>query len=465
MEWLYIIIGVALGIVLGYLFAKSKWNNLSARADIAEKERERLQQLLQKMQHDLDFQKEHEHCELQKQQNHLQAEHLQRLDLQREELKRDYAQQLAQWREQQGQQMKQQLEMLSQHLENISQQALRKRSEQLSETNKEQLGAILEPLQENIRQMRQAVEKSDREHTTSMERLDEAIRTTLQSTKDIGERADRLAHALTGESKTQGNFGELRLKQLLEQMGFEEGLQYEEQVTLRDEHGNALHDTELGHRLQPDIILHFPDERDVIIDSKLSFTAFIDYQNATDEATRNEALRRHITSMRSHVAELARKDYSHYLREKGHALDFVIMYVFQESALQLALCNDTTLWREAYDRHVLICGSQNLYALLRVLEHTWKQMRQAENQQEIMRCANEIINRTQLFYERFLHAEEQLERTRQAFKDVKTSTAPSGVSIITAANNLLRYGATENPKRKQRLPKQNQEDTDEKLLS
>ena len=465
MELLYIIIGVAIGIAFGYVFAKSKWSKVAARAEILEQERATMQHVLQQAQHDLDFQKEAAHAEQERLREQLQAEHLQHLNREREEMKRDHAQQIEQWRKQQEEQTKQQMLMLSQHLENISRQALDKRSEQLDAANKEQLGAILQPLQENIRQMRTAVEKSDREHTTSMERLDAAIRSTLQTTKDIGERADKLAQALTGENKTQGNFGELRLKQLLERMGFEEGLQYEEQVTLRDERGKTLHDEESGNRLQPDIILHFPDERDVIIDSKMSFTAFIDYQNATSDDERNDALRRHLNSMRSHVNELARKDYSHHLCSKGHALDFVIMYVFQESALQLALCNDTTLWRDAYDRHVLICGSQNLYALLRVLEHTWKQMRQAENQQEIMRCANDIINRTQLFYERFLQVEEQLERTRQAFKDVKTSTAPNGASIITAANNLLKYGATENPKRKQRLPKPKQEDDETKLLS
>ena len=124
------------------------------------------------------------------------------------------------------------------------------------------------------------------------------------------------------------------------------------------------------------------------------------------------------------------------------------MYVYSESALQLALANDVTLWKEAYDQGVVISGSQNLYMILRVLEMTWRQVRQAENQEEIMKVADEVVNRVQMFYERFLDVEDQLEKTRKAFDSLKTNTSPSGKSIITAASKLLDYGARENPKRK-----------------
>ena len=130
-----------------------------------------------------------------------------------------------------------------------------------------------------------------------------------------------------------------------------------------------------------------------------------------------------------------------------------MMYVFSESALQLALSREPSLWREAYDQGVIIAGSQTLFVMLRVLEMTWKQVRQVENQQEIMKTANVIIERVQLFYERFLRVDDQLHRTQDAFDELKRSTASSGLSITTAATKLLKYGAQENPKRKQRLPK------------
>lgn len=358
-----------------------------------------------------------------------------------------------QMRQQLTQQMSQQMQTVKAEMNAASERILGERAQQLSTVNKEQLDAILNPLRENIRQMRDAVERSDRAQTVSMERLDAAIKENLRRAQEVGDRADKLAQALTSENKSQGNFGELRLKQLLEKMGFEEGLQFEEQVTLRDVNGRAVCDDVDGHRMIPDVVLHFPDHRDVIIDSKMSLTAFQDYYNAQNDAERHSALRRHLTSVRQHVNELSKKNYSRYTREGCQRLDFVMMYVFSESALQLALSNDPALWKDAYDRGVIIAGSQNLYMMLRVLEMTWRQVRQVENQEEIMKTANQLVERVQVFYERFLRVDEQLHKTQEAFDDLKRSTSAQGLSITTAAAKLLRYGAQENPKRRQRIPK------------
>lgn len=363
-----------------------------------------------------------------------------------------HEQQMQQLQQQGREQLEQQMTLIREQMNSASEKILRERQQQLSDTNEQQLSAILNPLRENLRQMREAVEKSDREQSTVMERLDASIKENLRQAQQVGERADMLAHALTSENKTQGNFGELRLRQLLEQMGLERGLQYEEQATLRDNDGRAVTDGE-GHRLIPDVILHFPDERDVVIDSKVSLTAFEDYFAAKTDLERDQALRRHILSMRGHVHELSRKNYSQYIREGRQRLDFVLMYVFSESALQLALGADPKLWREAYDQGVIIAGSQSLFIMLRVLEMSWKQMRQVENQHDIMCQANLVIDRVQQFYERFLKADEQLHRTQDAFDDLKRSTAPGGQSITTAAAKLIKFGAQENPKRRQRLPK------------
>lgn len=358
-----------------------------------------------------------------------------------------------QMRQQMNQQMTLQMQTVKAELSAASERILGERAQQLSAVNKEQLDAILNPLRENIRQMRDAVERSDRAQTVSMERLDAAIKENLRRAQEVGDRADKLAQALTSENKSQGNFGELRLKQLLEEMGLEEGLQFEEQVTLRDANGRAVYDDVDGHRMIPDVVLHFPDRRDVIIDSKMSFTAFQDYYNAKSDADRQSALRRHLASVRQHVSELSKKNYSRYVREDRQRLDFVMMYVFSESALQLALSNDPTLWKEAYDRGVIIAGSQSLYMMLRVLEMTWRQVRQVENQEEIMKTANLLVERVQVFYERFLRVDEQLHKTQEAFDDLKRSTSAQGLSITTAAAKLLRFGAQENPKRRQRIPK------------
>lgn len=413
MELLYLFIGLILGGLAVWMVMRSKMGAVQQLLDVTKQQQEE-----QKQQHEA----------LQEEQKKARQEE----------------------RQQQEEQMRQQLALIREQMNSASEKILKERAEQLSAVNKEQLSGILTPLQTHIQQMREAVERSDREHNSTMQRLDATIKTSIEQSRQVGERADKLAQALTGENKTQGNFGELRLKQLLEGMGLQEGEQFTLQETIRDKDGYVVYEEE-GHRLIPDAILHFPDKRDVIIDSKMSFTAFEDYHNAETEAQRQDALKRHLTSMRNHVNELSRKNYSKYIAE-GHAkLDFVLMYVFSESALQLALSNDATLWKDAYDRGVIITGSQNLYTMLRVLEMTWKQVRQVENQQKIMECANMIVDRVQLFAERFESVKQQLQKTQDSFDKLESITADSGQSILTPASRLLKMGASQNPKRKKQL--------------
>lgn len=357
------------------------------------------------------------------------------------------AQQMRTQQEAQHRQMEQQMALLREQMSTTSERVLKERAAELSIVNSEQLSKILSPLQQNLQQMRTQTEKMQKDHDDSLRELKAAIQVNIERERAMGEQTERLAQALTGKNKLQGNFGELKLSQILEQMELERGLQYDTQETMRDELGRSILGDD-GHRMVPDAVLHFPDGRDVIIDSKMSFTAFVDYQNARDDAERDSALRRHLGSMRQHVRELAQKQYFRYAKSDKGRLDFVLMYVFQESALQLALQGDPTLWKEAYDQGVVISGSQSLYMTLRVLELTWKQTRQVENQEKIMQCANLLVERVQLFVERFAKVDEMLAKTRKAFDDVNTVTAASGPSITTAARQLLKYGAQENKKKK-----------------
>ena len=455
MEIVYIIIGLFVGSIIGYLIAKNKSNEILASRDVEKAKAEGLMLQLEevKRQHTAQI------SELKSQYDRQIAGIMDQNAFQVNELKEQHSMQIEQLKQQHKILQDQQMALLKEQINTTSEKILKERSEQLSAQNKEQLSAILNPLKEGISQMKEAVEKSDREHTQTMVRLDATIKTSIQQSKEAGERADKLAQALTGENKTQGNFGELRLKQLLEDMGLEEGLQFEEQTTMKDSSGRTIYDEEEGKRMIPDVILHFPDERDVIIDSKMSFKAFEDYHNAETDEQRQEALTRHIASVRQHITELSRKNYSAYIKEGRGKLDFVLMYVFSESALQLALSNAPTLWKEAYDKGVIITGSQNLYTMLRVLEMTWKQVRQIENQEEMMKTANMIVDRVQSFYERFLDVEKQLNKTQDAFTELKNISSPSGKSIEVAATKLLKFGAQENPKRKYKLKK-----TDEDLL-
>ena len=355
--------------------------------------------------------------------------------------------------EQQQALFQQQLATVRNELTGQTERLLRERSQQLTEENKSQLSSVLEPLRSGLQQMKDSVEKTNQSQEDTMRRLDESIKATLMQTKLVGERADRLATALTGENKTQGNFGELRLRTLLENMGFEEGVQFEEQLTLRDEHGRALKHDETGKKMIPDVILHFPDERDVVIDSKVSLKAFEDYYNTTDEGEQAAILQRHVASVRAHIKELSSKNYAQYNAVAGRQrLDFVVMYMFSESALSLALAAEPTLWKEAYDQGVFITSSQNLYALLRVLEMSWTHQRQVENQQRIVEEANKMVQRVQLFCQRFDEVEDYFNKAHKKFDSVKKLLSPSGQSIVNAANRLVQLGAKQDA-RKAALPK------------
>ena len=427
---LTLLLGLAVGIIVGYMLTRRQHEKQVAA--LKKEQEERLAAL--KSEHD-------------RQMTALKSEH----DRQMTALKSEHDRQMTEQKQEQQGLMEQQLRLIKAEMNAASEKILKERVKELSTTNEQQLSGILNPLRENIRLMKEAVEKSDRAQTVTMERLDASIKENLRQAQEVGQRAENLARALTSDNKTQGNFGELRLKQLLEEMGLEEGLQFEEQTTLRDEQGRTVYDADEGHRLIPDVILHFPDQRDVIIDSKMSFKAFQDYYSAQSDEERESALRRHVMSVRQHVNELSRKNYSRYIHEGRQKLDFVMMYVFSESALQLALGSDPSLWKWAYDNGVVIAGSQSLFVMLRVLEMSWKQMRQVENQQEIMKTASLIVERVQIFYERFLKVDEQLHKTGEAFEDLKRSTSSSGLSITTAAAKLLKYGAQENPKRRLKL--------------
>ena len=375
------------------------------------------------------------------------------------ELKETFAQQLQQTKEaHEGQiaalkemnekQIKTQLDLIKEQMQTTSEKVLKMRQEELGAQNKEQVSKIIDPLQKSLKDMQEALDKTKEQQTEALTRLDETIKINMQKSAAIGETADRLTRALTGEVKVQGNFGELKLKQLLEDLELKEGEQFDTQETLRDKGGKGAKGDD-GKGLIPDFILHFPNNRHVVVDSKMSLTDYERYMNAEDGTPeKSEYLKAHIDSVRAQVKRLAKKEYTKYLPEGYNRLNFAIMYVPIEGALNLALLNDATLWREAYDEGVMILGPQTMYMNLRVLEMMWTQVRQLENQEAMMIAANTVIERVQDFGVRFMDVESSMNDTLKKMKKLKVTTGESGPSIITAAKNLLKAGARENKKKK-----------------
>ena len=339
---------------------------------------------------------------------------------------------------------KTQLDLLREQMKTTTETVLKARQEELGARNREQVGKIVDPLQKSLKDMQEALLMSKEQQKEAMTRLDETIKMNMKQSASLGETADRLTRALTGEVKVQGNFGELKLKQLLEDLELKEGEQFDTQETLRDKAGKGLRGDD-GRGMIPDFILHFPNNRHFVVDSKMSLTDYERYMNAEDGSPEKSAyLKAHIESVRAQVKRLAKKEYTKYLPEGYNRLNFAIMYVPIEGALNLALLNDTTLWHEAYDQGVMILGPQTMYMNLRVLEMMWTQVRQLNNQQAMIDAANLVIERVQDFGMRFADVEASMNDTIKKINRLKITTAEGGPSIITAAKSLIKAGAREN---------------------
>jgi DNA recombination protein RmuC len=334
---------------------------------------------------------------------------------------------------------------------NMAQQVLEQSASKLKESNKETMAGVTQPLKDAISEMRKAINENTKDHTAQNASLREQLRLMMESNREIGEKAESLANVLRRDNKVSGNMGEIILGDLLASQGLTEGIHYEVQARLRDEQGRPLKNDDTGKEMQPDVILHYPQGQDAVIDSKVSLVAYQRYVNAEDPTEKERALQEHIKSIRSHVTELARKDYSKYIKAPREAIDFVIMFVPFESSLQLALANDPTLWREAFERKVFITGEQNLLGILHMIHIAWVQNQQAENQEKVFGIAEQLLDRLGDFIQRYNKVGEQLEQARKAFDFSKNKLEEGRQSVVQKGRELIDLGAKENPNR--RIPK------------
>ena len=317
---------------------------------------------------------------------------------------------------------------------------LKQQQEELNKSNSSNMQQIVNPLKETIQKMETALKENKSTQETSTEAIKEKIATLVSTTMRVSDSAERLSNALTAENKTQGNWGEQKIEALLNAIGLEEGLEYDSQEFLRDAGGNIIVSDDTTRRMQPDIILHLDETRDLIIDSKVSLNAFVDYTNADSDEARNVALAAHMKSIRNHVKELAKKNYAAYVRAPRRSVDFVMMFVPVDAALQLALASDPTLWREAMNQGVFIVGEQNLYAALRAVQVTWSTIKQNANNKAICDTAEELLNRVGDFLEKFEDLGKKIEKVNDAYEAV-SKKATTGQSVLGSAKKLVKLGA------------------------
>lgn len=433
--------GILCGAAVVFIWTKAKMSGLQALLSVREEERNEERRKAEGMSDRLEG--------LNRENKSLAADRLameKELALLREQMARET--------ETRNRQFGEQLKLVQEQLQNATQEILGQRSRELSLQNTVQMTAIIDPLKESIREMRTAMDHSRDTHNKNTASLEKAIEEVMKRTREIGQEADKLAHALRNESKVQGNWGELILDELLESQGLKEGVHYEKQVTLRDRSGKALLNEESGKRMVPDTILHYPDGKDAVIDSKVSLTAFVDYQNADDDDTRDEAAARHLRSVRQHVAELARKDYSSYIKAPRQGLNYVIMFVPNEAALQLALAEDAGLWRDAFSKGVFITGEQNLTAALRIIQIAWTQVQQAQNQEAIYDTARMLLDRVADFIGYFDDMGKKLQDASACYAKAADKLRDGRQSVVGASNKLIKLGAKTSPKKV--IPEENE---------
>ncbi len=355
-------------------------------------------------------------------------------DKQLRELKEEQQNQLAALKKERDEQLEKVVANVRNELRLEYEESLKARKEELAKGNKSDIEGILNPLKESIEGMRKVMKENSEEHlksTTELRsQLEQAVKEMGARTADLGAKADSLSEALSGRPKMQGNWGENMLDSILAQEGLIKGMHYTREDAREDQS-------------RPDFIFHFKDgsqEKDLIVDSKVSLTAFVRYVNAENEDERKAALEEHLQSINRHIDELARKEYFKKV-DKGRAFtDQVVMFMPIDQAFRLALDARPTLWQDAYAKGVLIATEQTIMPFLKILQLTWNKYQQDSNLQEIRDAAERMIERVGLFYDSYKDLGKRLKATVDTYNEGITKLEDNGRSITTAAKQVMKFG-------------------------
>ena len=309
---------------------------------------------------------------------------------------------------------------------------LRQREKELSDENLTSMDGILKPLKESISAMEKAMKDNASSHletsTKLSEQLKQAVKEMQEKTSDVGRKADTLSEALTGKPKVQGCFGENFLEAILAGEGLEEGKHYTREAANED-------------LSRPDFVFHFKEgleQKDLIVDSKVSLTAFVEYMNASSEEEKAVALDRHIRSVRKHIEELARKEYAK--KNARSFADYVLMFMPRDMAFRVALEADPMLWQEAYRKGVLIATEQTIMPFLKIMQLTWNKFQHDTNTQRITQAAQNMIDRVGSFYDSYAELGRKLKAVFGEYNKGVAKLQDNGQSITTSARQVISLG-------------------------
>lgn len=357
----------------------------------------------------------------------------------RAEQSKAYERSLAEIKENQAQVLeatKTQLELQNQKLIKEREQAIKAEAEQTIKN-------ITGGLNKDIIDMKAAFEaqkKASTEEGASIKtKFEETVANLRLQTDALGNQANSLANAIKGQNKMQGIFGETILENILKKEGMTLGRDYDTEFWLRDRKGNIIVNEDTGKRMRPDFALHFPDDTDIIVDSKMSLTALADWFAADNDADRAEAAARNLQSVKSHIDELTSKEYQKYV-EGRKTLDYVIMFIPNYGAYQLAKQEDPDIFTEAFERGVLITTEETLLPFLRLIRSAWIQKAQLDNMAEIVDGARKMVERVALFCEKNTEVETALRGALDKFEKNTERLVSGNQSIVKAAQSVVDSG-------------------------
>jgi DNA recombination protein RmuC len=310
--------------------------------------------------------------------------------------------------------------------ENIANKILETKSEKFTKLNSDNLKNILEPLGQNISEFKKQVNQVYQAESNERFSLGEKVKELAELNKVISQEAQNLTKALKGEAKTQGRWGEMILESILERSGLVKNQEYFMEHELRDDNGNALRSASEGKKMRPDVVIKYPDNRNVIIDSKVSLNAFTRLIAATDVDEQQQELAGHISAIKSHIVALSSKGYDDY----DKALDFVMMFIPSEPAYIAALQGDPDLWNYAYDRRILLLSPTNLITSLKLIVDLWK--REYQNQNAI-----DIAKRGALLYDKFVGFVNNLEKVGRKIEDASSAFESAKSQLSMGSGNLV----------------------------
>lgn len=427
MEFIWVsivILFAAIGFVLGKNFSKLKNQNT---AQLAENEKLSLRSRLEETQKQLQKQEEI-HQQMQAEKENLLT------DLARKESTLLH---LETRQKEQKTELEQLQEKFQKEFENLAQKILDEKTQKFTAQNKENLLNILHPLQEKIKTFEQKVETTHKESIDYHAALRQQIIGLKELNAQITKETTNLTKALKGESKTQGNWGELVLERVLEKSGLEKGREYEVQQSMTNQD---------GRRLQPDVLVRLPDGKTLIIDAKVSLNAYERYVNQDDETERSQSLKDHLLSIRRHVEQLSQKSYEDLLA--GQTPDFVLMFIPVEPAFALAVNTEPMLYNQAFDKNIIIVTPATLLATLRTVESMWTTRKQQKNAFEIAQQAGALYDKFEGFVNDLIKIGKKMDEAKTEYKNAMNKLTEGRGNLITSVEKLKIMGA----KAKKNLP-------------